>query len=154
MVVDLRVDDVMARKVFTIEPERSVKHAAKMMSLCGISSLVVLSKGEVVGILTERDLVARVMAKGLDPSKAFVGDVMSRPVIVIGPSTPLETAIQVMLARRIKKLPVTSSAANSLMGILSLTDVARLHPVIYANMKELEKSGNFSVKEGVDFYIC
>jgi len=153
--MDLRVEDVMVRKVVTVESEFNVKYAARMMSYLGISSLVVLSKGKVVGILTERDVVGRVVAKGLDPEKVFVNDVMSNPVVVVKPNIPLENAVKVMLMRSIKKLPVLGGAnGEELVGMLSLTDVTKLHPTIYANMKALEQMGPFPVKEKVDFYIC
>lgn len=64
-------------------------YAARIMGLYGISSLVVVSEGRIVGIITERDIAHRVVARGLDPERVRVCDVMSHPVIVTYPSTPL-----------------------------------------------------------------
>lgn len=119
--MSLCVQDVMVRDVVTVDSEYSVKYAARMMNYFGISSLMVLSKGDVVGIITERDVLTRVVAVGQDPEKVMVGEVMSKLVIVVSPTMPLDDAVKIMFQRRIKKLPVVSKKkANSrLIGMLS-----------------------------------
>jgi len=145
----------MVRDVVTVDADYSVKYAARMMNYFGISSLVILSKGEVVGILTERDVMTRVVVAGRDPEKVRVREIMSNPVIVIGPTVALEQAVKVMLQRRIKKLPVMmkEETGSRLMGMLSLTDVARLQPQMLETMKELLPMGAQSAEESVDFYV-
>ena len=153
--MEIRVEDVMNKKVVTIESDYSAKYAAKVMSSLRISSLVVKAGTTVVGILTERDLVSRVVAKGLDPEKVLICDVMSQPVVIVSPNIPLEKAVLVMLTRHIKKLPVMAGKNKErLVGILSLTDIAKLHPSIYARMKELDQAlAPEPISEEVDFYI-
>jgi len=129
----------MAKEVVTVNSEYSVKYAAKMMSYFRISSLIVM-KGETIdGILTERDVLTRVVAKGLDPEKTMVRDIMTRPVMVVSPTTPLLDAVRTMVDRHIKKLPVVQGEDDSpgLLGILSLTDVARLHPMLMDALKSM-----------------
>ena len=153
--MDLNVENVMIREVITVESDFSVKYAARMMSLLRISSLVVVAEDRVAGILTERDLVSRVLARGLDPEKVLIKEVMSLPVIVTRPSFPLDKAVAVMLTKNIKKLPVMGGSNNeTLVGIISLTDVAKLHPIIYSSMKEQAQAGLSDPREEVDFYIC
>lgn len=137
--MSLYVQDVMVEDVVTIEPDYTVKYAAKIMTYFNISSLVVHSKDEIVGILTERDMVKSIVAMGQDPDKVIVGDIMSKQVIVVSPMSLLEDAIDIMFKNRIKKLPVVIKEENRsrLIGMLSITDVARLQPQMIENRKEL-----------------
>ncbi len=152
--MSLRVEDVMSRDVVTVDREYSVRYAARMMKYFSISSLVVVFEGKVEGILTERDVLTRVVTDGLDPEKVRVGEVMSRPVIVVSPTTPLEKAVGTMLKRRIKKLPVVDGPGegSKLLGMLSLTDVARLHPKIVEAFRDMIYVEDEPEENG-DFYI-
>lgn len=153
--MSLTVEDVMRRNVITVDLKYSTRQAAKMMDYRGVSSLVVTYNKKLVGILTEKDLVVRVVAKGKDPEKVKVGDVMSQPVMVVKPDQSLVSAVQVMLVQGIKKLPVLGGeVGEDLVGILSLTDVAMLYPALYATMKQLQESQPVPLQKGVDFYIC
>ena len=135
----LTVNDVMTERVITTDVNESVKNAARAMAKFGISSLLVFSEEGLKGILTERDIITRVVCAGLDPSEVPVCDVMSEPVIVIAPDTPLEEAVQLMLINEIKKLPVLQQSGDqyNVLGILSLVDVARIHPDLVSTMKAM-----------------
>jgi CBS domain-containing protein len=135
----LIVRDVMTPQVVTIEPTQSVKNAARRMTMFGISSLLVLSKEGLKGIITEKDIISRVVCMGLEPAKVRVKEIMSEPVIVVGPDEPLEKAVELMLTQRIKKLPVLENNEGSyrLVGILSLLDVAGIHPDLINSIKEM-----------------
>ncbi|OGD57416.1 hypothetical protein A3K78_01790 [Candidatus Bathyarchaeota archaeon RBG_13_52_12] len=153
--MSIKVEDVMRSSVVTIEGESSARQAAKMMDFRGVSSLVVMSRKKISGIVTEKDLCTRVMAKGRDAEKVKVMEIMSQPVIIVRPDMPLENAVQVMLMQGIKKLPVLGGEfGEELVGILSLTDVAMLYPAIYATMKQLQEIQPLPLEKGVDFYIC
>lgn len=153
--MSLCVKDVMVRDVVTIDSDRSVKYAARVMNYFSIGSLVVMSESKIVGILTERDVMTRVVAKGKNSEKVMIGDVMSRPLIVVSPTTPLEDAVKVMFQRKIKKLPVVSKKkeGSSLIGMLSLTDVARLQPKMIETIKEMVPPGAPASDEHIDFYV-
>ena len=129
----------MTPQVVTIEPTQSVKNAARRMTMFGISSLLVLSKEGLKGIITEKDIISRVVCMGLEPSKVRVKEIMSEPVIVVGPDEPLEKAVELMLTQRIKKLPVLENDEGNyrLVGILSLLDVAGIHPDLINSIKEM-----------------
>ena len=135
----LTVNDVMTERVITTDVNESVKNAAREMAKFGISSLLVFSEEGLKGILTERDIITRVVCAGLDPSKIPFCDVMSEPVIVVSPDTPLEEAVELMLVREIKKLPVLEKNGETydVRGILSLIDVARIHPDLVNTMKAM-----------------
>jgi len=129
----------MAKEVVTVNAEYSVKYAAKMMSYFGISSLLVLNGNDIDGILTERDVLTRIVAKGMNAEKVMVQDIMTRPVMVVRPTTLLIDAVKMMNEKKIKKLPVVEEVSNRsiLMGILSLTDVARLQPLLMETLKSM-----------------
>ena len=153
--MSLYVEDIMARDVVTVETEFSVKYAARMMSLYDISSLIVMDEGKMAGILTEKDDMTRVVAKGLDPEKVLVGEIMTRPVIVVEPTTLLEEAVKTMVMKKIKKLPVMSGNTKGaeLLGMLSLTDVARIQPMMIESLRELIQLGAVTEDQEVGFYI-
>lgn len=152
--MSLKVEDVMRPNVVTIEGRYTARQAAKMMEYRGVSSLVVVAKKRLAGIVTEKDLCSRVVAKGENPEKIRVGDIMTQPVVIVRPDSPLESAVQVMLVQGIKKLPVMGGEfGEDLVGMLSLTDIAMLYPALYATMKQLQESQPLKVEKNVDFYI-
>ena len=153
--MSLSVKDVMVRDVVTVDSEYSVKYAARIMSYFNIGSLIALSEGNVIGILTERDIMTRIVAVGLDPEKVMVTEAMSKPVIVTSPTMSLEDAVKIMFKKRIKKLPVLVKENNrsKLVGLVTITDVARLQPHILEMMRELSGIGAQSPEEKVDFYV-
>ena len=153
--MSLCVRDVMAQKVLLVEATSSAKNAARMMNKFGVSSLIVLHEGDVVGILTERDILTRVVASGQNPEEVLVSDIMSEPIIVVNPDTPLEKAVQIMLMERIKKLPVMEKEGEKvkLVGILSMTDVARIQPHLIENIKNLTQRDDPELMAELDFYI-
>jgi CBS domain-containing protein len=149
----LTVNDVMTERVITTSVNESVKNAARAMAKFGISSLLVFSEEGLKGILTERDIITRVVCAGLDPSEVPVCDVMSEPVIVVSPETPLEEAVELMLVHEIKKLPVLEQNEKdyNVCGILSLIDIARLHPDLVNTMKAMVEVDMVSPEAG--FYV-
>jgi len=151
--MDLIVNDVMTNQVITTSEDETVKNAARVMAKFGISSLLVFNEKGLRGILTEHDLITRVVCTGLDPGKVKVSEVMSEPVIVVDPETPLDKAVEIMLFNKIKKLPVMTNEDEvfTLVGILSLVDVARLHPDLFNSLKEMVACDMESAEAG--FYV-
>lgn len=121
-----KVADVMVKEVIAVESGVTVKEAVDLMNHYEIGCLVVLTKDKVEGIVTERDILKRVIGKHRDVNMTKIKDIMSRPVWVVRSDTQLETALQTMLTRKIKKLPVVQE--GRLIGLLTLTDVARFQP--------------------------
>ena len=149
------MEDVMHSNVVTIDGKYTARQAAKMMDYRGVSSLVVVSKKKLSGIITEKDLCTRVVAKGMNPESVKVEEIMTQPVVIVKPDSLLESAIQVMLLQGIKKLPVLGGEfGEDLVGILSLTDVAMMYPAMFASIKKLQESQLLLVEKDVDFYIC
>ena len=152
--MSLSVQDVMVREVLTIDADQNAKNAARLMSKFGVSSLIVSSDDDLVGIVTERDIIVRVVSSGQDPEKVIIREIMSEPIIIVKPETPLDEAIKIMFRERIKKLPVMcrDEERMKLVGIISITDVARIHPTLIEEMKTLISQAGMDPAE-IDFYI-
>jgi CBS domain-containing protein len=116
------VKDFMTKNVITIDAGKTVIEAADLMSQNNVGDLVVMDKDTPVGIVTERDLVRRVLAerKSLNIK---VSEVMTTPLRVIDPEAPLKEAARRMVNKGIRRLPVIKD--NKLVGIITATDFAR-----------------------------
>ena len=121
--VSLQVKDVMVTNIITIEAEATVKNAAELMEKHDIGCLIVINYGNPIGIVTERDMLKKVLLQRRDSGKTKVGNVMSAPLITSHPQTDIREAVRLMNERRIKKLPVLEE--GKLIGLISLTDVMR-----------------------------
>jgi CBS domain-containing protein len=120
----LRVADVMARDVEFIEPQASSQAAAILMGEIEVGALPVGSADHCIGIVTDRDLLYRVVARGRDPTSVSVQEVASRPVLSCKPDDTLRTALDVMAANYVRRLPVLNGN-NAVVGWLTLADIAR-----------------------------
>lgn len=149
----LKVEDVMVREVITIDENLTVKEAAEVMNKFEIGCLIAVRKGKAIGIITERDLLKRVVAEARDANKTKVKDVMSSPLVVVEPSTDLEEAIRLMFQMKIKKLPVVDG--KRLVGLVSLTDIARFQPQMIKILKQLavRHTAPKSIKKVIDYYV-
>lgn len=105
----------------TIGPHATVQCALEIMAQQGISSLPVLDGGELIGILSERDYTRRAVPKRIAPWEVRVRDVMTRGVVCVGMQEPLRRCVQLMIAQRIRHLPVADN--DRLVGMVSVMDV-------------------------------
>lgn len=117
--------DIMEKKVLVVDFNSSAKECAKAMSKRGVSSAVVVQGGTALGIVTERDLVSKVMSDALDASKVLVRDIMSTPLITVSPEATMAKAAEVMAQYRIRRL-VVIGATGGLAGIVTAGDIARV----------------------------
>ncbi|QLH08263.1 CBS domain-containing protein [Candidatus Nitrosotenuis sp. DW1] len=117
------VRDIMKKNVISIDSSMTVNDAAKMMDDASIGAIVVLENGIAVGIITERDLVRRIIAKE-KPLSTNVKVAMSSPLIVINPDDTVWDLAQLMKTRRIHRVPAVKD--NRLVGMVTTSDVVRL----------------------------
>lgn len=118
-----KVSDLMSKGVIqTIEPGSGIEQAARIMKSSVKGCLVVVTEGRPVGMLTERDIVHKVVAEGR-PSSTRVSDVMSAPLVTIGPRESVAEAARVMSAHQIRRLVVED--AGRAVGVITVTDLAR-----------------------------
>ncbi|MEM3699321.1 MAG: CBS domain-containing protein [Candidatus Bathyarchaeia archaeon] len=151
--ISLKVEDVMVKEVITIDENSTVKEAAEIMNKFEIGCLIAVRKGKAMGIITERDLLKRVVAEARDANKTKVKDVMSSPLVVVEPSMDLEEAVRLMFQMKIKKLPVVDG--KRLVGLVSLTDIARFQPQVIKILKQLamRQATPKSMKKVIDYYV-
>jgi signal-transduction protein with cAMP-binding, CBS, and nucleotidyltransferase domain len=152
-VAPLLVKDVMITQVMTVDVGVTVREAAKKMSESGIGSLITVENGRTVGILTEGDMLKRVIAEGKDPVKTTVKEIMSSPLVVAGPNMDLGVAVELMFQKKIKQLPVVQD--NKLIGLITLTDIARGAPEMLKIIKELaaKQAVPRNIQKVIDRYI-
>ena len=129
------VKEVMVHEVKTIEEDESVQEAAKEMIKWHVGSLVVVKKTRLCGIMTEDDIIEKVVSVKKDPSKVEVKEIMSKEVIMIGPEEDIDYAIEIMKSKHIKKLPVVSG--NRLIGIVTPMDICMAEPMAMKKISEL-----------------
>jgi len=132
---EVRVGDVMKKGVITLLQDATAADAAAALKNNMIGSVIILHKGEPVGILTERDLVFKVMAGGKDPKKIKLKQIMSSPLKAVGPEVDIEEAAKILRDERVKRLPVISNKGK-LIGILSETDMVRVSPALFDIIRE------------------
>jgi CBS domain-containing protein len=151
--VTLKVEDVMTREIITIDENATVKEAAEIMDKKEISCLIALRKGRAIGIITERDLLKRIIVEAKNPEKTTVEKVMSSPLEVVAVGTDLEKALRLMFLKKIKKLPVVDK--DSLLGLVSLTDIARCQPALITLLKSFAAARGTpkSMKKVLNHYI-
>ena len=116
------IKDIMTKEVVTIDVNKTVFDAAELMSNKGVGCVIVIVQGFPVGIITERDMVKRVLAKRSSIDQK-VTEVMTKTLITVEPETSLKDAARVMSTNEIRRLPVLKN--NKLVGIVVATDFVR-----------------------------
>lgn len=119
----MNVEELMIKNVYTVLPDTSVEEAVRTMNAYEIGCLVVVENERPTGIITERDLLKRVLEQGKLPKTIKVGEIMSKPVIYGNPQMDLEDAARLMFRKKVKKLPIMQE--GELVGLITLTDLAR-----------------------------
>jgi len=128
------VKDVMRKNIVVAKPDVTIREASKVMGDMHIGSLVVREGDDILGILTERDVLLAV-ARGVNPEEAMVDEVMSKNVVTIDPEKRLEDAVDLMVEHKIKKLPVVDG--KKLVGIITASDIVVVEPKLVANIASL-----------------
>ena len=116
--------DLLALKghvVVAVQPADTVLQAANLMNQRNIGGVVVLDGGRLAGIFTERDVLRRVVAPGLDPATTPVAEVMSTPVLTCPPDLSIDDCATLMTTRGVRHLPVEDAAG--LTGIVTIRDL-------------------------------
>lgn len=137
----MRVMDVMSRKPVVVGPETSIEHSVKSMLKEGVGSLIVEENNILKGIVTEKDLVSKVILKQLDIKKISISKIMSTILITITPEADILDAVKLMTKYDIRRLPVVDSD-NKLFGLLTVNDILRVQPQLFELI--IDKSRLFS----------
>jgi CBS domain-containing protein len=117
------VRDIMVKDVVSIEPSASLADAARMMEDANVGMLPVVEDGKVLGVITDRDIVVRAVAREADPASTAVGDCLSINAIVAHPDWNSERALQTMAQAQVGRLPVLDDQ-DHLVGVVTLSSMA------------------------------
>lgn len=133
----------MIRSVITMSPDASAYEAVKISNKNKIGCLVVVDNNQIVGILTERDLLERILEKCRNPKETKISEIMTRHVVMGKPDMELSEATRLMFENKVKKLPIIDG--NRLVGIVTLTDIARATSMDKETIGLVEKLSNMHV---------
>jgi CBS domain-containing protein len=118
------INDVMSANPCAIDAEKPVAYAAKMMQQEDVGLAPIVEGDRLVGTLTDRDIVTRVVAEGKDPQSVTVREVASTDLVTIDPQQDLDEALHLMASNQIRRLPVVEEDGR-LVGVVAQADVAR-----------------------------
>ena len=121
----MSVGKICVRTVVTAQPEETIDTAAKRMAHYSVGTLVVVEERRPVGIITDRDLVVRVLAQERSPTVLTVGTVMSGNLVCVQEEAPLEDALRLMRGHQLRRLVVVSPM-QELVGLFALDDMLEL----------------------------
>jgi CBS domain-containing protein len=120
----MKAKEIMVTNIATIEPDKNIVDAAKIMKGRRIGSLVVVKGSKPIGIITERDIVRKLIAEGKDAKNVKVKDLMSYPLITASPDDDVEVLAKRMSKNEIRRLPVVDNDGR-LVGMITATDIAK-----------------------------
>jgi len=129
------IRDIMAKDVRVVRPDTSVKEVVATMNKFNIGSIIVVQGDRPVGIITERDILRRIVEPCLAPETLTARQLMTSPVITISETASIEEAARLMARKKIKKLPVMDN--GKLVGILSYTDIVFNVPTMLSMLEEI-----------------
>ena len=127
------VREAMKMSPLTVKPQTSVEEVAIIMRDTGIGNCIVVDK-KPIGIITESDIIKKVVAENLNARELKVEKIMSSPIIVIDPYSPLEEAMKTMGKCNIRRLPVVEK--GELIGVITHKDISRISPILHEISRE------------------
>ena len=129
MKTGIKILDAMTTNPVTIEVNSSLQDCAKLMAKRHIGGMIVTDKEELAGILTEQDMVRKVIAKGKDTSKIKVKDIMENVLYRVSPGKDVYEAIALMNEKNVRHLPVVDS--GNFVGLLTIKDILKIEPQLF-----------------------
>ena len=120
----MQVKEVMSRDVMCVSPDASLFEVAELMRDEDIGSVLVTEGNELLGVITDRDIVVRAIAEHRDVRAATAREIMSEAVFCCTEDAPIEAVIEEMAAERVRRVPVLNGARH-LVGLVSLGDLSQ-----------------------------
>jgi CBS domain-containing protein len=117
-----KVSELMTSAPVTLNSGQTVADAARAMREAGIGDVLVLNDGQLIGLVTDRDIVVRVVADGRDPGNTSVSEVCSPDLVTVRPDDDADTAVRRMRERSVRRVPVVDNGRP--VGVLSIGDMA------------------------------
>jgi CBS domain-containing protein len=129
------VRDVMAKDVKVVRPDTSVKEVVATMNKFDIGSIVVVQGDRPIGIITERDILRRLVEPCLAPETLTARQIMTSPVLTISEIADIEETARLMAKKGVKRLPVMNN--SKLVGMVTYTDIVAKVPTLLSILEEL-----------------
>jgi len=129
------VKEIMQKDVEKAGPETTVSEAAAKMTEKEIGYIIIVKESKLLGIITEDDIIRKVVGEGKHPQETKLHEIMVKDVIHVGPEATIEEAAELMTEKKIKKLPVVDK--NKLLGIVTASDVVAAEPKMMESLGEL-----------------
>ena len=131
---EITVGDAITRGVICVDLNETVRESAEIMKRNDISGVIVTNKGEGVGVITERDIICKVVAEGENPEQLEVKNIMTSPLITIAPNASIDDAAALMRDKDIRRLVV--SEKEQIIGVISEFDIVKIEPALHLLTKE------------------
>lgn len=135
MASNVLVKDIMTKDVHVVRNDTSVAEVIATMTKYDLSYMMVVQSGKPTGIITEHDILVRLVSQGLTPSAVIARMIYTNPLVTIDDNATVEEAVKLMKHWKIKHLPVTQS--DKLVGVLTANDVMFAVPAMMSTMEEL-----------------
>lgn len=145
--MSIKVEDIMAANVITIEERGTVREAAELMKKHDIGCLIVVKSGKPTGIVTERDMLKRVVLEVVDPVFTKIHEVMSKPLVSGRPGMTIDEASNLMREKKIKKLPIVKN--GQVVGLVTTTDFVRSPQMIKMMIRRIRRQIYNDVLESI-----
>jgi len=146
-----KVCDAMTKKPIVLSPEEDLEKCAKEMLKNHVGAIIVKEDDKAVGIITEQDIVRKVVAKGINPLGVKLREVMEKNLITISPEKDIYDALIIMRDKNIRHLPVVDN--NTMIGLLTLKDILKIQPQLFDllvekfELREEERKPIYSMRE-------
>jgi signal-transduction protein with cAMP-binding, CBS, and nucleotidyltransferase domain len=151
----VKIADAMTSKPITVAPDKTIEECANVMMKNHVGSLIIEKAGKLSGIITEQDIVRKVVARKLDPKKTKVSDVMITDMITMEPSADIYEALVVMRDNNIRHLPVVYK--GKMVGYLTIKDILKIQPQLFeiiVEKFEIRESQNKPLGSAMGDEVC
>ncbi len=130
-------DIIQSQTITSLSATRSALEGAKLMAEKNVAAIIIVDDGKLSGIVTERDLTQRVLAKGLDPEETSIGDIMTKDPDTLSPGDSALDALELMSVRNYRHLPVVEN--GKVVGMVSIRDLySAVKKSLEADIRETE----------------
>lgn len=157
MEVKMPVKEIMTRDVVTVDLKSDVQHLSQKMLACDVGSVIITDKRQPVGIVTERDIVRKIVSRNLKPDDISIKELMTTPLITIPSTEDVTDTMHKMVKMEIRRLPVVENA--KLVGIVTDTDLLAISAEMGSIFSDLikmhrEKVFSMEVPQKISRGIC
>ena len=129
--------DIMSKKVVAVESNSTASDIAKLMDKNRVGSIIITKDEKPVGIITERDMVSKITAQNKKPSEVKTVEIMSSPLVIVSPLTPVDEVAEKMILNKIRRIVVLNGTET--LGIITVTDFVKHFHSMLSSDKEYNK---------------